>query len=61
VPFLRHSGRGDQVVTVHVRTPTNLTAQQKKLLRELGESLGYEVTPQETRSFFEKVKDAFGV
>ncbi|MGQ9683385.1 MAG: molecular chaperone DnaJ [Anaerolineae bacterium] len=61
VPFLRHSGRGDQIVTVHVRTPTNLNATQKKLLRELGESLGFEVTPQESRSFFEKVKDAFGV
>ena len=61
VPFLRRSGRGDQIVTVHIRTPTSLTAQQKKLLRELGESLGYEVTPQESRSFFAKVKDAFGV
>lgn len=61
VPFLRHSGRGDEIVTVHVRTPTNLTGQQKKLLKELGESLGYEVTPQESKSFFEKVKDAFGV
>jgi molecular chaperone DnaJ len=61
VPFLRHSGRGDEIVTVHVRTPANLSGPQKKLLRELGESLGYEVTPQETKSFFDKVKDAFGV
>ncbi|MCL6432542.1 MAG: molecular chaperone DnaJ, partial [Anaerolineae bacterium] len=61
VPILRQGGRGDQIVTVHIRTPTNLTPQQKKLLRELGESLGYEVTPQESRSFFEKVRDAFGV
>jgi molecular chaperone DnaJ len=61
VPFLRRSGRGDQIVTVHIRTPKNLTAQQKKLLRDLGESLGYEVTPQESKSFFAKVKDAFGV
>lgn len=61
VPYLRHSGRGDQIVTVHVRTPTNLTDQQRKLLQQLGESLGYEVTPQEAKGFFDRVKDAFGV
>ncbi len=61
VPRLQQNGRGDQIVTVHVQVPTKLTAQQKKLLKELGESLGYEVTPQESKSFFDKVKDAFGV
>ena len=61
VPYLQQGGRGDQIVTVHIQTPTKLTAQQKKLLKELGESLGYEVTPQESKSFFDKVKDAFGV
>lgn len=61
VPHLRRNGRGDQIVTVHVRTPTNLTPQQRKLLKELGETLGDEVTPQESKSFFNKVKDAFGV
>ncbi len=61
VPFLQQGGRGDQIVTVHVRTPTSLTAQQKKLLKELGESLGDEVTPQESKSLFDRVKDAFGV
>ena len=61
VPFLRQNGRGDQIVTVHVCTPTKLNAQQKKLLRELGESLGHEVIPQEAKGFFSKVRDAFGV
>ena len=61
VPYLRRSGRGDQVVRVNVRTPTKLTAKQKELLKQLGESLGYEVTPQESKSFFDRVKDAFGV
>ncbi len=60
VPFLRHSGRGDQVVTVHIQTPTRLSAKQKELLRQLGETLGQEVTPQEAKSFFGRVKDAFG-
>lgn len=61
VPRLRHNSRGDLIATVHIRTPTKLTPHQKKLLQELGESLGHEVTPQEAKSFFGKVRDAFGV
>lgn len=36
VPKLRGRGRGDHLVTVIVKTPTNLTRQQKKLLEESG-------------------------
>jgi len=61
VPYLRRSGRGDQVVRLHIQTPTKLTAKQRELLKQLGETLGYEVTPQESKSFFHRVKDAFGV
>ncbi|HOG46485.1 MAG TPA: molecular chaperone DnaJ [Anaerolineae bacterium] len=61
VPYLRQNGQGDQVVTVHIQTPTKLTAKQRELLKQLGEALGYEVTPQESKSFFDRVKDAFGV
>ncbi|MDR2615448.1 MAG: molecular chaperone DnaJ [Oscillospiraceae bacterium] len=35
IPSLRGGGRGDQLVTVRVRTPTNLTREQKELLRRL--------------------------
>jgi molecular chaperone DnaJ len=35
VPKLRGTGRGDQIIIVDVRTPTNLTRRQKELLREL--------------------------
>ncbi len=34
VPSLRGRGRGDHLVTVIVKTPTNLSRQQKKLLEE---------------------------
>jgi molecular chaperone DnaJ len=34
-PRLRGRGRGDHLVKVIVKTPTNLTRRQKKLLREL--------------------------
>ncbi|MDR2530749.1 MAG: molecular chaperone DnaJ [Oscillospiraceae bacterium] len=37
VPHLRSSVRGDEMVTVTVETPVNLTAEQKELLRKLEE------------------------
>lgn len=61
VPFLRERGRGDQLVHIIVTVPTHLSEKQKKLLRELGETFGKDVTPQENKGFFDKVKDAFGV
>jgi molecular chaperone DnaJ len=61
VPFLRHNGRGDQLVTVFVATPEKLTAEQKRLFHELGKTLGKEPTPQEERGFIDKLKDAFGL
>ena len=65
IPKLRrdgsNAGRGDQVVTIQVRTPTNLTKSQKELLQELGKTLDREVVPQREKSFFDKVRDALGV
>lgn len=61
VPHLRDRGRGDQLVHISVTVPTNLTEKQRKLLKELGETFGKDVTPQENKGFFDKVKDAFGV
>jgi len=61
VPRLRRNGRGDQLVTVHVMTPTDLNEDQKALLQKLSETLGGEVIAQEDRGFFSRVKDALGV
>jgi molecular chaperone DnaJ len=65
VPRLRRDGtntsRGDQVVTIQVRTPTNLTKDQRDLLLELGKTLDREVVPQREKSIFDRVRDAFGV
>ncbi|MDR1330328.1 MAG: molecular chaperone DnaJ [Oscillospiraceae bacterium] len=35
IPSLRGGGRGDQLVTVRLKTPTHLTKEQKELLRQL--------------------------
>ncbi|MFH1928957.1 MAG: molecular chaperone DnaJ [Chloroflexota bacterium] len=61
VPRLQRNGRGDQIVTVRVRTPSELNDSQKKLLRQLGHTLGHEVIEQEEKGFFDRVKEAFGI
>jgi molecular chaperone DnaJ len=65
VPRLRRdgssAGRGDQIVTIQARTPTNLTKHQRDLLLELGKTLDREVVPQQEKSFFDRVREALGV
>ncbi|NLX43703.1 MAG: molecular chaperone DnaJ, partial [Chloroflexi bacterium] len=61
VPRLNGHGRGDQVVILNVVVPTELSAEQRDLLSQLGATLGAEVTPQTGRGFFERVKDALGL
>ncbi len=65
VPQLRRdgttSGRGDQVITIQVRTPTHLTPEQRTLLLELGKTLDREVVPQQERSFFDRLREALGL
>jgi molecular chaperone DnaJ len=61
VPYLRRNGRGDQLVMVHVVTPTKLTRKQKQLLDELGKTLGKEVVHQPEKGLFAKVKEMLGI
>ncbi len=53
---VRGYGRGDQLVHIKVLTPAKLTNKQKELLREFAKERG-ESHPEESKSFFEKVKD----
>jgi molecular chaperone DnaJ len=59
VPYLRSSGRGDQLVVVNVEIPARLSAEQRSLFEQLSKSLGGEAKPQE-RSFFDWLKDTLG-
>ncbi len=61
VPHLRRNGRGNEVVTVQVMVPTQLNSEQKRLLLQLGKTLGREVIPQPGKSIFDKVREALGV
>lgn len=60
IQHLNSHGRGDQHVKVKVVVPTKLNAEQKSLLKKFAEASGEDINPEQ-KSFFEKVRDAFGV
>lgn len=51
-------GAGDQIVTIQVEVPTELTEAQRLLVQKLAESMNEEVHPQR-KTFLEKLKDLF--
>ncbi|MEL6539891.1 MAG: molecular chaperone DnaJ [Pseudomonadota bacterium] len=59
MPVLQGRGRGDLVVEIMVETPTKLSRKQKEILQEFRETETGDECP-ESRSFFSKLKDAFG-
>jgi molecular chaperone DnaJ len=60
VPVLRSSRRGDEIINVRVVVPEKLTDKQRKLLQELGETLGIESLGKDNRTLFEKILDGIG-
>ncbi len=50
-------GIGDQIVSIHVETPTKISSEQKELFTRLSE-LDHHSNPM-SRGFFDKVKDLF--
>ncbi len=60
VPHLRGGGRGDMIARAQVLTPKSLSKEQKDLLKQLAQSMGSEVKPQEDRGFMGKIKGALG-
>jgi molecular chaperone DnaJ len=58
VPRLRGVGQGDQHVKVTVVTPTNLSEEQRELLREFARLSGEE-THEKQKSIFERMRKAF--
>jgi molecular chaperone DnaJ len=60
VPRLQRSGRGDHFVVVTVTVPTSLTAEQKKLFKELSKILSTDMSPnKQKKSFFDTLSDFF--
>jgi molecular chaperone DnaJ len=59
MPVLQGRGRGDLVVEIAVETPTKLSKKQREILEEFRATETGDECP-ESRSFFAKLKDAFG-
>jgi molecular chaperone DnaJ len=55
MPALRGRDKGDLVVELYVETPTDLTARQKELMRELAECCGEQHHPRHA-GFFSKAR-----
>ena len=59
VPRLRRNGRGDQIVILSVDIPRSLTSEQRDLFKQLAETMGTEVRPQET-TLMDRIRDLLG-
>jgi molecular chaperone DnaJ len=58
MPRLRQIGMGDQLVTVHVQVPRNLSARGRELLEAYAEEMGEPINERET--LLGKLKGIFG-
>jgi len=59
VPALNGYGKGDELVQVVVWVPTSLSAEEKRLLKQLSEMPGFK--PPKDKSFMERLKETLGV
>jgi len=63
MPRLRANGRGDLIVHLEVKTPTDLTTEQSELLTQLaglrGEEKPAATFTEQNSGLFGKLKDAF--
>ncbi len=64
-PSFQGYDRGDELVEVNVWSPQNLSNEEKELMEKLKNSSNFQPGPEakqmkEDRSFFDKIKDAFG-
>jgi molecular chaperone DnaJ len=59
IPHLRGFGSGDQMVQAIVWTPTDLTRDEKELLKKLATTRGGQ-PPKADRNFFDKIRKTFG-
>ena len=59
IPHVQRNGRGDLLAVINVQVPTRLTAEQKRLMRELGQALNSTLNLFRD-SLFERLKGHLG-
>ncbi|MGD0575886.1 MAG: molecular chaperone DnaJ [Anaerolineales bacterium] len=59
IPHLQAHGQGDLLILVNVQIPSRLSSEQKRLLRQLGDTLDPQVAPQ-TKGLLDTLKDSLG-
>jgi len=60
VPSLRGFAKGDQLVKIKVEVPKRMNANQKNILKEFAKASGVDISGQEDKGFFDRVKDTLG-
>lgn len=61
VPHVQRNGRGDELVLVRVAVPDKLSREQKRLFRELEETLEDEEVMEKKHNFMDEVKEFLGL
>ena len=56
---LSASGYGDQIVTIHVETPTDLSKRQRDIFEELARLDGHQASHPMSKGFLDKVRELF--
>jgi molecular chaperone DnaJ len=60
LPDVNSYGKGDLLVEISIYTPTNLNADERKVLEELKESKNFEPNPnKKEKGFFDRMKEYF--
>lgn len=62
IPDLEGSGKGDQMIRIHVWTPTELSDSEREMLEQLQHHDNFQPQPEERnteKSFFRKMSDVF--
>lgn len=60
LPFINDGGRGDLIVKIKIEVPQKLTEKERELLLEIATLRSKKVNDKGGKSFFERVKNAFG-